>query len=307
MTAVSIEQVIVGESAPVVALRHRIVQCAALRLSVLIEGPSGSGKELVARALHDLSGRRGSFVATNVCALGETLFENELFGHRRGAFSGARSYHRGLCAEADGGTLFLDEIGGLQRPLQAKLLRVIETGTYRPLGGGRDERSDFRVVCATNEGLAMLAATDRFRPDLMHRLAAIVLRTPALDARRSDIPLLVVAHTRALGASTDRFTEAALDELTGMTWPGNVRQLHHFTELLLSFHAGTVTRADVRELARAQPIQGVVRPASRPDAGALLSLMEAHDWKARAVASTLGVHVATVYRRLQRLQLSPRD
>src|SRR4051812_29569272 len=153
---------LVGRSMAMRRLRATIERVATARIPVLIEGATGTGKELVASLLHQLSGRRGAYVAFNVCAIADSMFEDALFGHVRGAYTGASADAPGFLREAHAGTVFLDEIGGLPVALQAKLLRTIETGVLRPIGGSRDVASDFRVVAATNEGVGRLVAEDRF-------------------------------------------------------------------------------------------------------------------------------------------------
>src|SRR3954470_19051267 len=179
---------IVGDSSAIQQLRALIATVAPTRLPVLVEGPTGSGKELVAAALHQASGRRGRLVAFNVCAIGDALFEDALFGHVRGAFTGAANDSAGFLREADAGTVFLDEISGLPWALQAKLLRAVETGEFRPVGAARDARSDFRVVAATNEHLDDLVECGRFRADLKHRIGGVVISVPTLAERVDDIP-----------------------------------------------------------------------------------------------------------------------
>ena len=172
-------------------LRALIARVAPLRMPVLIEGATGTGKELAAALLHRDSGRSGGLVAFNVCALGESMFEDALFGHVKGAYTGALGESLGFLREANGGTAFFDEISGLPLPLQAKLLRAIETGVFRPIGASRDAMSEFRTVAATNEQLRELVAAGRFREDLMHRLSGITVRMPTLAERVDDIPELV--------------------------------------------------------------------------------------------------------------------
>jgi len=216
---------IIGESPAIRAVRALVERVAPLRLPVLIQGPTGSGKELVARALHTLSGRRGRFVAVNVCAIADAMFEATLFGHVRGAFTGAVGDAAGYLAEADGGTLFLDEIGGLSPPMQAKLLRALETHEFRPVGGRRDQRSDFRVVAATNEAMHLLVATGRFRADLAHRLDVVSIDVPALTERLEDVTPLARHFAALASAAAAPLAPDALERLQAHDWPGNVREL----------------------------------------------------------------------------------
>lgn len=218
---------IVGESEPMRRLRAEIGRLAAAPLPVLILGETGTGKELVAQALHDQSGRRGHFVPVNCGSVPRELVESELFGHERGAFTGATTRRTGLFAEADEGTLFLDEIGELPTELQPRLLRVLENGLIRPVGAARERRVLVRVVAATHVNLERAVAAGRFRRDLLYRLNAAVIRTPPLRARRTDIPLLAarILHEEAAQGSPCQLSDAALDVLWRHAWPGNVREL----------------------------------------------------------------------------------
>jgi len=218
---------IVGESAPMQKLRADIARLAAVPLPVLILGETGTGKELVSRALHDQSGRRGSFVPVNCGSLPKELIESEMFGHERGAFTGANIRRHGLFQEADGGTLFLDEVGELPEALQTRLLRALENGVVRPVGATREERVNARVVAATHVNLDHALAAGRFRKDLYYRLNAGVIHTPPLRTRRADIPLLVerILQDEAAMGHRCRISSEALTELVQHAWPGNVREL----------------------------------------------------------------------------------
>ncbi|TDU31382.1 two-component system NtrC family response regulator [Panacagrimonas perspica] len=219
---------IVGHAAPVRALRDMIRRVGPTRLSVVILGPTGTGKELVARALHKTGARNGApFVAVHCGAVPAELLESELFGHLKGSFTGAHRDQPGLLASADGGTLFLDEVGEMPAPMQVKLLRFLQEGTYLPVGGRELKRADVRVVAATHRDLPGMVADGSFREDLFYRLKGIVLRTPPLDERRDDVPLLATLFLkRAVGAR--RRAQLAPDAaawLAGQPWPGNVREL----------------------------------------------------------------------------------
>src|SRR6185436_15443756 len=189
---------LLGESPVMCRVRALIAMVAPTRLPVLVHGATGTGKEIVAAAIHAESGRRGAFVAFNVCAIGDSMFEDALFGHVRGAYTGAVQDAQGFLREANSGTAFFDEISGLALPLQAKLLRAIELGVFRPIGARHDATSDFRVVAATNEHIHDLVANGRFRADLAHRLGGVVIDLPPLAERVEDIGLLARHFVRGV-------------------------------------------------------------------------------------------------------------
>jgi DNA-binding NtrC family response regulator len=222
-----IDAEIVGESAPMQRMRAEIARLAAVPMPVLIIGETGTGKELVARALHDQSGRRGAFIAVNCGSLPKDLIESEMFGHERGAFTGADSKRIGFFQAADHGTLFLDEIGELPEALQTRLLRVLESGVVRPVGATKETTVNVRVVAATHVDLERAAQMGTFRADLYFRLAAARVDTPSLRTRRSDIPLLVerVMQDEAAIGHRCRLSADAMAELMEHSWPGNVREL----------------------------------------------------------------------------------
>jgi len=302
-TDLLLERLLVGSSEPMRRLRAGITRAARSRLSVLIQGPTRSGKELVARGLHVTSGRTGAFVALNVCAIGDTMFEDALFGHVKGAFTGATGDSPGYLAEANGGTVFLDEVNGLPVLAQAKLLRVIETGSFRAVGAARDRCSDFRVLAATNADLATGVARGTFRCDLLYRLSGAILNVPPLDARREDI----LALARHLLGRDDAYgvpevADDALRRLQQHDWPGNVRELKHVLERAALLAEGAVLRRADIEGAIAGGIQGLPEPVVDDVARhGLLALLEWCDWDTTRAAARLSVNRSTVYRRMQRL------
>jgi len=296
---------IIGESPAIRAVRALVERVAPLRLPVLIQGPTGSGKELVARALHTLSGRRGRFVAVNVCAIADAMFEATLFGHVRGAFTGAVGDAAGYLAEADGGTLFLDEIGGLSPPMQAKLLRALETHEFRPVGGRRDQRSDFRVVAATNEAMHVLVATGRFRADLAHRLDVVSIDVPALTERLEDVPPLARHFAALASAAAAPLAPDALERLQAHDWPGNVRELKNLVERVVALApAGALHARDVEAHLRRPRAAAVMPDAAAGERDELLALLARCGWDTAEAARRLGLHRATVYRRMERLGIS---
>jgi two-component system response regulator AtoC len=226
---------IVAASEPMIELLELLERTAAYKTTTLLTGESGTGKEVLARAIHAQSPRRHEpFVAVNCGAIAENLLESELFGHVKGAFTGANRAHRGLFAEADHGSIFLDEIGELPQPLQVKLLRVLQEEEIRPVGDSKSHSIDVRVIAATARDLEQEIQRGRFREDLFYRLNVVRLHVPALRDRREDIPLLVdhfLGHFRdTLGKPVRGVADDALDRLSRYRWPGNVRELENVVE-----------------------------------------------------------------------------
>jgi DNA-binding NtrC family response regulator len=222
---------LVGASRPMQALRDWVLKVRSVNTSVLIEGETGTGKELVARAIH---AGAGPFVAVNVAAIPRDLAESEFFGHRQGAFTGATHERAGLFAEANGGTLFLDEINAMDLSLQAKLLRVVQERTFRPVGSSREVGTEFRLVCATNSPLEELVADGRFRRDLYHRINVLAFRLPSLHDRAEDIPalaeLFMERFSRLHNRNLRRIAPASLTLLAMRPWTGNIRELENVIE-----------------------------------------------------------------------------
>ena len=238
---------IIGESAPIQELLVKIEQMSPVSSTVLIQGESGTGKELVAKAIHDLSPRRGRpFITVNCAALPETLLESELFGHEKGAFTGAAERRLGRFELADTGTIFLDEIGEIPASTQAKLLRVLESRTFFRVGGTQPIKVDVRVVAATNRALRDAVALGEFRDDLYYRLNVLNIYLPPLRERREDVPLLVRRFIREFARAHDRtfrgITPEAMQRLLNAPWPGNVRQLRNLIESMVVLAPGAEIR-----------------------------------------------------------------
>jgi two-component system response regulator GlrR len=270
--------VIVGDSPPIRQLLRVLDRLAPAATPVLITGESGVGKELVARALHYAGPRaRERFIAINCAAVPETLFEAELFGFRRGAFTGAVSSHAGAVESAHRGTLFLDEIGDLPLAMQAKLLRVLETGEVQRIGATEAKAVDFRLVTATNRDLEQAVAAGRFRVDLYYRIHVCPLHVPPLRERSEDIPRLVHHHLAVIAARERRpvpsVTPAALDKLIDYRWPGNVRELVNLIERAALFAGATGIDAEHVALPeRAAPAIEAAPPVPYRDAKARFEL-----------------------------------
>jgi DNA-binding NtrC family response regulator len=276
--------------------------------SVLLLGESGTGKELVAQALHWASPRRGGpFVAINCAAVPENLLESELFGHERGAFTGADRKRVGLFASANGGTLFLDEVGELPPAMQVKLLRAIQDRAVRPVGGAETIRLDLRLVSATNRDLAAMIGDGRFREDLYYRLAVIPLRLPALRERPQDIPVIAARllgeAAARLGKSLEGFDEDATKWIVGHAWPGNVRELENVIERAAVLARGPrITLADMGTEFSLERPGATLRPTlAELERQYLKRVLDEVKGDRLAAAKILGISVRTLQRRLKEL------
>jgi two-component system nitrogen regulation response regulator NtrX len=312
------EPVLTGVSPAVVELRRQILLAAPTDSRVLISGPNGAGKEVVAKLLHLHSRRaRAPFVAVNCAAIPGELIESELFGHLKGAFTGAVENKRGKFEIADGGTLFLDEIGDMSLLTQAKVLRVLQESRFTRLGGAQELRVDVRVIAATNKNLDDEIAAGRFRQDLLFRLNVIPIRVPALDQRREDIPLLVEEFMRQFarrtGVKPKRVNADAMGILREYGWPGNVREVRNLVERLMIMVADEEITAAALDLRAAGP-----RPGGD---GAFATLREAREqferqYVARVLeecggnmsraARVLGLERSHLYRKLRALGVRTR-
>ena len=245
-------QEMIGGSAPIGHLKEMIEKVAPTQASVLITGPNGSGKELVAQGIYQQSARSMMpFVEVNCAAIPSELIDSELFGHKKGSFTSAIRDHKGKFEQADGGTIFLDEIGDMSLAAQAKVLRVLQERKLTPVGGDKEITVDVRVIAATNKNLQEEIAKGNFREDLYHRLSVIVLKVPALDDRKDDVPLLINYFSGSIcsesGKPVREFAPEALALLQERSWPGNIRELRNVVERLLILGGNPVSESDVKD------------------------------------------------------------
>ena len=315
---------VLGEDPGLLRVLEVVSRVAPTEASVLITGESGTGKDEVAQALFRNSGRRDqAFVKVNLGGISSTLFESEMFGHVRGAFTDARQDRKGRFEMADGGTIFLDEIGDLDPACQVKLLRVLQDCTFEVLGSSRTRSVDVRVISATNRNLLELVESGGFREDLLYRLNLIVLHMPPLRQRPADIPLLARHFARGAGQVYRRhdleIEEAALKWLQGLPWPGNIRQLKQLVERTTLMTSGDVLGVDDFSAALAmQPEEGAAAaagPAALPTPGAMTleelersmiaRCMEHYEGNISRVAQALGLSRAALYRRFEKYGIEP--
>lgn len=307
------EHTLIGSSAAMQAVRELVQRIARTDARVLITGESGTGKELVASALHAASSRAdGPFIRVNSAAIPRELIESEMFGHEKGAFSGASALRRGRFELADGGTLFLDEIGDLSADAQAKLLRVLETGEFERVGGERAIKVDVRTLAATNRDLSKAIEQGRFREDLFHRLNVIPVELPPLRDRRSDIPELVTHfmqrwHQRT-GRAAPELDAGALSALGAYHWPGNVRELANFCERIAILHEGrNVSGAAVSQMLPGEPIPATDGSLSdildETERRLILRALAENNNSIADAAKQLKTDRANLYRRMRRLEI----
>jgi two-component system response regulator AtoC len=298
---------LVGESPALERVRGLIRKVAPSDTSVVIEGESGTGKELIARAIHTGSKRANApFVVVNCGALQESLLESELFGHEKGAFTGAHRTREGLAEAAHTGTLFLDEIGEMGLSIQTKLLRFLENGELRRVGGNRTRHVDVRVVAATNRRLGDEVKAGRFREDLLYRLRVFSIEAPPLRERQSDVPLLVghfLETIRGVGQGPFKVDAEAMDAMRGYAWPGNVRELRNAVErMMLLAEGGRITLGclppEVARTAPAEPEGDELDIAAMERRLILRALRETGGRKTEA-AERLGISLRTLYNKLQ--------
>ena len=303
-------ETLVGQSHQMAEIYKLVARVASLETTVLIQGETGTGKELVARAIHDASARAGRpFVVVDCAALPETLFESELFGHERGAFTGAFAARRGLLEMSAGGTCLLDEIGELTTPLQAKLLRTLQERTIRRVGGNDPIPVDVRVVAATNRDLRKLAAEGEFRDDLYYRLNVVTITVPPLRERSSDIPLLAQHFLETFAHRTERpvkrLAPEALALLAAYHWPGNVRELENVIERAVALSSSETLLPDdfpphLREASRAPRLPAAGMTLEEVKRWYLNKVLEEAGGNKLRAAELLGIDRRTLYRILER-------
>ncbi|RLS79352.1 MAG: sigma-54-dependent Fis family transcriptional regulator [Planctomycetota bacterium] len=303
------------------AMRHvldLVDRIARTPATVLVGGESGTGKSLLARAIHAASGRAGRFVEVACGSLSESLLESELFGHVAGAYTGATTDRDGMFLRADGGTIFLDEIATASPAMQVKLLRVLQDMRFEPVGGSRTLAVDARVILATHEDLSALVAAGRFRADLFWRINVVTIEMPALRQRADDIPLLAehflrTAAARA-GRTVDGFAAEAMAALVRHDWPGNVRELQHAVErgvflgrgpliVPADLPAAVLAGAARRPAADASGQAALKEALAAPERQLIVSALEQAGWRRDVAARALGINRTTLYKKLRRLGL----
>ncbi len=310
---------IIGESKAIKTMLAQLDKVVDTRVTVLIEGATGTGKELVASRVHDKSRRSGKlFVAQNCAALPENLLESELFGHKKGAFTGATEEKRGLFDVADGGTLFLDEVSEMPLALQAKLLRVLQEGEIRPVGATHNKVVDVRIVAACNRNLEKEVEAGRFREDLYYRLKVFPLRVPALSERREDVPLLaghfLDRYTKEIGKPVQGFAQGTMELLMSYEWPGNVRELENEVQrLVIQADADGFIGPDLLS-PRVRRIESVIEKAGaqkgtlkemveQVEKFFLLEALRDHDGNKTSAAKTLGITREGLHKKLRQLKI----
>ena len=308
---------LIGQSPAMLQMFDIIRQVAPTRASVLITGETGTGKELVAHAVHNLSPRKaGPFVAVHAAALPTTLLESELFGHEKGAFTGAVERRAGRFEMADGGTIFLDEVGELEPAMQVKLLRVLEERRFERVGGNKTLEVDVRLVAATNRDLKKMVTEGKFRDDLFYRLSVVTVNLPPLRERRDDVPLLVTAFNRQYSQENNRpvreITQEAVNLLMAYDWPGNVRELRNAVEQMVVLARGdrlTVrdipatirSGADLTKISVVRP--GVTMTVEEAERQLIIQALKETDGNRTKAADKIGMSRRTLHRKLKEYHL----
>jgi formate hydrogenlyase transcriptional activator len=303
---------LIGSSPKFQAVLDEINTVAPSDCAELIQGETGTGKEVIAQAIHEASPRRQSrFVALNCAAIPSALLESELFGHERGAFTGAVTQTIGRFQAADRGTLFLDEIGDLPLELQPKLLRVLQEKQVERLGGDRTFQVDVRVIAATNQGLWRMVQERKFRADLYYRLNVFPITLPPLRERRGDIRLLLAHFLRRFaqrqGKSVDYVSDQVMTAIEKYSWPGNIRELQNFIERSVILTRGAELQAPIAELTKSEPQVDDIRTLEDANRAHIKAMLGETNWVVggpNGAAARLGMHRTTLIARMQKLGIS---
>jgi formate hydrogenlyase transcriptional activator len=302
---------IIGSSPALESVLEQVERVAPTDSTVLIQGETGTGKELFARAIHSLSSRCGrAFIKLNCAAIPFDLLESELFGHEKGAFTGAIAQKIGRFELADKGTLFLDEVGDIPLALQPKLLRVLQEQEFERLGSGRTHQVDVRLVAATHRNLVEMVKRNEFRSDLYYRLNVFPVPLPPLRARREDIPALVEhcvqIYARRMGKQIDQISPETMSALTSYAWPGNIRELQNFIERSVILSSGTVLQPPLSSLKSAATTEEAVT-LEEAERDHIRKTLEQTRWVVsgpNGAAARLGIKRSTLYFRMQKLGIS---
>jgi transcriptional regulator with PAS, ATPase and Fis domain len=305
----SVKGKMIGSSAAFKSMLNKINRAAQSKIAVLLQGETGSGKELVAQAIHDASPRNDKpFVVIECTGLSESLFESELFGYEKGAFTGASTSKKGLIEVANSGTVFFDEIGDVPLNMQVKLLRLLETQSFRAVGGLKQKRSDFRLVCASHKNLLKLVEKGEFRQDLYYRIAGFPIMLPSLRERSKDIPELVSHFLKYSEYLNKKFSPNALQKLSEYAFPGNIRELKSIIEQsALLANDDTIHTSDLPESVNQAASNKIpddhIRSLDEVEHAYLTKLCEEFTGTPDELASLLNVSTRTLYRKLQRFDL----
>lgn len=308
---------IIGNSAKIHEVMETLKQVATTRATVLLFGESGTGKELAARALHEMSGRKGPFIAVHCAALPTNLLESELFGHEKGAFTGATEQRKGRFELADGGTLFLDEIGEIDQTVQIKILRVLETRTFERVGGTEQIYTDVRVVAATNKDLRELVEQGKFREDLFFRLFVVTVTLPPLRERKDDIPILFKHFVNEIAAENnkkiDGISEQAMNVLCSYEWPGNIRELRNCAERMVILSKSSYldidsiplhVKEDLKPNLKKKILADSVLDLSKNEERLIRKALDDCGWNISKAAIILGISRRTLHRKIKQLGIT---
>ncbi|WP_158966264.1 sigma-54-dependent Fis family transcriptional regulator [Paraglaciecola sp. L3A3] len=306
----SSDRKLIGKSQPFQYLLQMISRSAKSDISILLQGETGTGKELAALSIHQVSKRSSKpFIEVECTGLNEALFESELFGHEKGAFTGASTSKKGLVCMANGGTLFLDEIGDIPLNLQVKLLRLLETGHYRRVGSVEKQKANFRLVCASHKNLEKMVDQGEFREDLYYRIDAFPIRLPTLKERQADIPLLAEHLLLKSEFASKKFTDEALNLLSRYHFPGNVRELKNIVQrsALLSDDEWITTEHLPEKILALNTPQDHSDNLISNEKQYIIKLLTEYGNQPKVIAEHLEISVRTLYRKLQKHQLNTQD